>query len=106
MWPFCKPRSLHHLEHRIMSALDDLQAAVADLTAKQQANHAAIVAEVDALKAALAAGDPATVEAIANNIKNITATMQGDTDVLTGSIAPAPAPTPPADTPPSDTPPA
>ena len=90
-------RQLKHLERKIMSLFDDLKTAVTDLQDKAAANHAAVLAELDALKAAIAAGaPPADLQAIVDNVKNISTTIAGDTAALSASLpAPAAPPTPP-----------
>ena len=76
-----------------MSAVDNLNNAVAALTEAFATLDTAVKAEVDALRAALAANNTDAVEAAATNIAAITAKISADAAALSASLSP---PAPPA----------
>jgi hypothetical protein len=94
-----------------MASIDDLNAAVAALQSEASALTEAqtatltaltdLLAEVQSLQAAVAAGDSAAVETAAQNITAVTSTLQGIASSLSSAAAaddpgapPAPAPDP------------
>lgn len=112
---------LKKLETKIMSAFDDLTAAVATLTtdvATLTTNTTnlttAVIAEIQALRDALANGNTNAVEVAAQNIENLNkqietgnAAIAAQTASLASSLPPAPTPAPsvsPTPSAPSSTP--
>lgn len=93
-----------------MSQAEDLNNVVTSLATAFEAEHTAVVAELDALAAALAAAkvtDPALSEAVANTIANvtlITGKMATDAAALTASVPAATTVPPPVVTEPPTTP--
>lgn len=85
-----------------MTAIDDLNAAVAALTSGFTALDAAVQAELTAITTALASDNTTAIEASVTNISNITSTMAKDSAALTASLpvppvaSPAVTLTPPA----------
>lgn len=77
------------LEKATMSQIDDLKAAVATLGQSFTTLDAAIQAEIAALKAAVAANDPAAIQAAVTNISDVSSKMATDAAALSASQAPA-----------------
>jgi hypothetical protein len=85
---------LHHLsqiEGRIMSALSDLQAAVAQEDTAIASAITLLQGLKSALDAAIASGDPAALQALSTDIGNQTAALAAAVTANTPA-APAPAP--------------
>lgn len=74
----------------IMSALTDLQAAVANLTSAQMADATAIQAAITALGNAAASGsvDPADVETAVTAINNVVSQMMASDTALNNAVTP------------------
>lgn len=78
----------------IMSALDNLTSALNTLATSFAAHDVAVQNEIAALKAALAAGNDAAVQAAADNVSALSTKLAAETADLVASIPPTPVPTP------------
>ena len=88
--------ALTQIGAKIMSAEDNLKAAVADLSQKMTDHDVAVQAGIQALKDALAANDQAGIQAAADTLSGLSSKIADETAAINAAVNPPPAATPPA----------